>query len=501
MADRSSGSITGKPTRATLRAVLTVDSVLLFVLCVFVFANFMNGSGARNPNTTSRMFLALSISESGSIAIGDYGPLTEDRAERAGRYYSDKAPGMAFLALPVVSAARPLLARRSGGDMCSGPACWFEPNGRPSPAYNALYYLATAWTSVALTAAAVVLFRKFVVALYADRGAGTFAALALAFGTPLGAWATTFFEHAAAASWLFAGLVAAHWAGRQPRAWTAGVLVAAPLSLALVTSYLTAVPIAMIAAYALLGARRKPARWLLTAVLAAAAAGVVVVAPLLAYNWAAFGSPFAVGYGHVDGFAGMQEGLFGISWPELHALRGLTIEQYRGLLWVAPIAILYPLGLVAMLRERRSRALGVLSAAVAAYYLLVNSGYAYWEGGFSLGPRHLVPVLPFLMLALASLWVAAGAVLRSLMVALALAGAAVNVMAMATTVTPDSANPHPITEIIVPRFLAGEVHSIIGSALRVEGLPSLLPFFLLATLLTAVLVWRNFGFGRRSRSP
>jgi hypothetical protein len=487
-----------------LRAVFTVDSMLLFALCVFVFGNFMNGPGVRNPNTKSRMFLALSISESGSIVIGDYGPLTEDRAERAGKYYSDKAPGMAFFALPAVIAARPLLAWRNS-DVCSGPDCWFEPNGRTNPYYNALYYLATAWTSVAITAAAVVLFRSFVILLYEDRGAATFAALALAFGTPLGAWATTFFEHAVAASWLLVGLVAADRLGRQKsqslRPGTAGVLVAAPSGLAVVTSYLTAVPVLMLAAYALLGAWHKPRHWIMAAALSGLGVGVLIGTSLLAYNWAAFGSPFSVGYRHVDGFEGMEEGLLGISWPKLTALRGLTIEQYRGLLWVAPIAILYPLGLVAMLRERRSRALGVLSAAVAAYYLLVNSGYAYWEGGFALGPRHLIPVLPFLMLAIASLWTESGAVLRSLMVVLGVAGAAVNLMAMATTVTPDSANPHPITEIIVPRFLAGDVHSIIGSALRVEGLPSLLPFFLPATLLTAVLVWRNFGLGHHSHSP
>jgi hypothetical protein len=98
--------------------------------------------------------------------------------------------------------------------------------------------------------------------------------------------------------------------------------------------------------------------------------------------------------------------------------------------------ILYPLGLVAMLRARQHRALGVLSAAVTAYYLWVNSGYAYWHGGFSFGPRHMVPVLPFVLLAIAPLWAQAGAVLRVPMVGLGALGAAVNLMAMATTVTP-----------------------------------------------------------------
>ena len=110
------------------------------------------------------MFLALSISESGSISIGDYGPLTEDRAERAGRYYSDKAPGMALLALPVVMSARPLLARRSDGDVCAGADCWFEPDGQTKPPLQGALLSGDGMTSVAITAAAVVLFRSFVLA-------------------------------------------------------------------------------------------------------------------------------------------------------------------------------------------------------------------------------------------------------------------------------------------------------------------------------------------------
>jgi hypothetical protein len=492
--------MTSQRMQAALRTFFGVDSMLLFILCAFVFANFMNGPGLRNPNTQSRMFLALSMAESGSISIGEYGSLTEDRAKQDDRYYSDKAPGMAFLALPAVMLARPLLARRSEAGVCAGPDCWFQPTGQSNPRYNALYYLSTAFTSAAITAAAVVLFRSFVLMLYGDRGVATFAALALAFATPLGAWATTFFEHAAAASWLFAGLVAAHWAGRRAdgslRAAAAGVLVAAPLALALVTSYLSAIPALMVTAYALLGAWHRPRRWLLTAALAAVGTGVVIVAPLLAYNWAAFGSPFAVGYGHVDGFEGMQGGLFGIASPSLTALRGLTIDQYRGLLWVAPIALLYPLGLVAMLRDPLRRAPAVVSAAVTAYYLFVNSGYAYWDGGFSLGPRHMVPVLPFLMLPIATLWLAAGTVLRSSMVALALCGAAVNVMAMATTVVPPSTYRQPITDLIVPRFSAGQVHSVIGNVMGIEGLASLLPSFAIAALLVLALVQRNFSDDR-----
>jgi hypothetical protein len=39
--------------------------------------------------------------------------------------------------------------------------------------------------------------------------------------------------------------------------------------------------------------------------------------------------------------------------------------------------------------------------AVALTLILINAGYYYWQGGWSTGPRHLVPMLPLLGLALA----------------------------------------------------------------------------------------------------
>jgi hypothetical protein len=481
--------------RNTLRVCFSIDSLLLFLLCVVIFASFMNSSAVRNPNTKSRIFLALSILESGSVSLGEYGVLTDDRAKLAGKYYSDKAPGMTFLALPALAVARPWLALRPDGYRCEGRDCWFKTAGGTNAYYKTLYYLATMSTSVVITAAGIVLFRAFVIELCGDRGAATFAALVLAFGTSLGTWATTFFEHAVTASWLLAGLAAAHMAGRASieslKAGTAGVLVAAPLGLALITSYLAAVPVLLVAAYALLGSRHKPGRWIFAATLAGLGVGVLIVAPVVAYNWAAFGSPFSVGYNHSDGFEGMKEGFFGISWPDITALRGLTIDQYRGILWVAPILALYPVGLIAMIRESRYRALGVLTALVAAYYLVVNSGFAYWEGGGSLGPRYMIPILPFLMLAIAVLWARGRGVLRSLMVALGAIGITINVIAMATTVTPHSSFRDPIAELIVPSFLAGDVHSITGTVLGMKGLVSLLPLAALGAMLAVPLVLRN----------
>src|SRR4029078_8419257 len=59
----------------------------------------------------------------------------------------------------------------------------------------------------------------------------------------------------------------------------------------------------------------------------------------------------------------------------------------------APIVAVAPPGLVAC--ARRARGAAVVSVLIALYFVLLNAGYTYWEGGWSFGPRHLAPGIPF----------------------------------------------------------------------------------------------------------
>jgi hypothetical protein len=43
-------------------------------------------------------------------------------------------------------------------------------------------------------------------------------------------------------------------------------------------------------------------------------------------------------------------------------------------------------------------------SAVLFSFLWINASYYYWDGGWSTGPRHLVPMLPLCCLALAFAW-------------------------------------------------------------------------------------------------
>jgi hypothetical protein len=70
-----------------------------------------------------------------------------------------------------------------------------------------------------------------------------------------------------------------------------------------------------------------------------------------------------------------------------------------GLLRLSPVLALAIVGIVLLYRRGR-RAEAVLVAAIGLGYLIYNSGYETPFGGKSPGPRFLIPVLPFLALAL-----------------------------------------------------------------------------------------------------
>jgi hypothetical protein len=92
----------------------------------------------------------------------------------------------------------------------------------------------------------------------------------------------------------------------------------------------------------------------------------------------------------------------GIQLPSPSALAGLLVGPRRGLLFIAPVAALGIVGLA--LRARRAE-LGERAGGLAFVALLfANAGYYMWWGGAATGPRHLVPVLPFLAVGIAWAW-------------------------------------------------------------------------------------------------
>jgi hypothetical protein len=180
--------------------------------------------------------------------------------------------------------------------------------------------------------------------------------------------------------------------------------------------------------------------------------GILGLLPLLVYNQQAFGSPFTLGYSSVVGFEGMQEGLFGITWPKPSVIVELLFGLYRGLLPLSPVLMLVPVGLYVMWGEPNTRVAAVGILAVLCSFLLINASYYYWQGGGSTGPRHLVPILPLGCLALAFAWPRSFWA-RTVTLALLAASLVLSLICAATNMFAPGEFSNPLFEFLLPAFL------------------------------------------------
>src|SRR4249919_1385737 len=87
-------------------------AILVGAVSFFSFLYFYEGGGW---NQNSRFDLLRAIVERHTLQIDAYHENTQDKAYARGHYYSDKAPGLVFLAVPFAEAAR-VVMRAAGVD-------------------------------------------------------------------------------------------------------------------------------------------------------------------------------------------------------------------------------------------------------------------------------------------------------------------------------------------------------------------------------------------------
>jgi hypothetical protein len=152
---------------------------------------------------------------------------------------------------------------------------------------------------------------------------------------------------------------------------------------------------------------------------------VVPTVVLLGYNQWAFGSPWDLGYFHevIMSFRDVHDARnpLGLERPDGRRAVALLWGGYRGLLFYAPIVALAVPGW-AVLGRRRWWGMALVSALVVGAVVLVNLSYPQWTGGWSTGPRLLVPLIPFAMLPVAAVLASGGRGATWAAVVLALAG-------------------------------------------------------------------------------
>ncbi len=371
-----------------------------YALVAFLYlATSPQHAGLNNPNEVTRVYMAVAAVEHGDFAldpiIARWGGV-DDKARRDGRLYSSKAPLQSLVGVPAYAAGRPLL----------------EVLGWPADKRHTTWLLRLLGTvpfAIALSLVLLAHCRRRAVALGAPLCSGTALGLALALGTMHYPYALTFTGHALAAATAGGCLLALVGLERtEPRSrrWWALSLSAGALGgacpFAEYPAALVALP-ALVAA--LIGAPRGSRAPLLSGL---AVGGAPTFAVGLWSHAALWGSPFKTGYSFLENTAYAEvhdEGFFGVATPSLDALFGTLFSPGTGLFFFSPVLALGLIPLVAAAIRPRDHGLGrpIAVAALIGFSLalLFMAGHRGWRGGWTLGPRYIIPVVTVLGVGLA----------------------------------------------------------------------------------------------------
>ncbi len=445
-----------------------------------------------SPNELSRALLTRALVEEQSFRLdagvartGEF----SDLARFGGHYYSDKAPGVSLAAAPVWAAWRRLAGPAGADDDARAIRA-----GRLAvvtlPALLFLAWLARRWSAAA-------------------GGFGLLMALGLGLGSAFFAQALALTGHVPAAMLLFlaAWCVAAPEAGAEARAgrWAAAGLLGGA---AVLVDYTSALFVGILGVVLVVEALSVPAagrRAGVRSVLAFAGAAALPLGVLLLYHAVCFGGPFELAYEHMAQTADRLHrgsGFFGLGAPRPEALWGLTFGALRGLFTHSPFLLLAAPAVVHLRRAGRWRRWHTLLAAGSLGFFAVNACLIDWQGGWSLGPRYLVPLYPFLLELIVDGYRAAGserarAFYRLFGAAAVTWAVLLHLLAVATWSLP----PHwsvfrfPALELSWHLLRHGALAPNFGLSLGLPGWVSLLPVLLVVLAALAVALPRPRGAG------
>ena len=365
---------------------------LVAIIAVVLAAGFVQQPPG--DNQTAHLALVKALAD-GTPRIDRYQEETADDSYIDGHFYTAKAPGLALFTEPWY------LGLRATGLDVQNPGA-----GKGWPEAFLLMPRAALW-QVALFGALLPFFALLLLVRFAAErvatGYGGLAAVLGGLGTLLFPFSSMFFAHVLAATLAFAAFcVLLRESDREPRALAtlaAGVLA----GLAVVVEFPTGL-IALVLAGLVLFGKRPAARGL------GYLGGLLLgVAPLLAFNTWAFGSPTTLSYtnaviepgvsGH-DVVGANSGGFFGVGAPKPRVGLELLLTN-KGLLIVCPILLAALPGLAFLWRRQRKHE-ATVCGVVGLAFLVYNAAYFLPFGGWTPGPRFLIAAIPFLLIPVAA---------------------------------------------------------------------------------------------------
>jgi hypothetical protein len=298
--------------------------------------------------------------------IGDLG--TNDVQLYKGHFYSNKAPGLAFLTLPAYEAV---------------DASGYRTTGDPTRPIWPLHV----WSLVLPFLVLLLLVRDR--AERTEPGLGTAAAVTFGLGTLALPFATLFFSHVLAATLGFIAFFLLWYEREGPRRPLLVLAAGLAVGLAITTEYALVLVAFVLGLYVL--ATRDLRRAFVY--VAGVAAGTL---PLALYNTWAFGSITHLTYENnqverVHGFLNLALG-----WPSPRYAWDLLFSVW-GLVTLTPVIVCGLAGALLLYRGgRRAEPLVCVGIAVIFYIWDASLGHGTSPFGGLGPPRYLIPILPFL---------------------------------------------------------------------------------------------------------
>ncbi|MCC6548391.1 hypothetical protein IT570_14630 [Candidatus Sumerlaeota bacterium] len=378
-----------------LAAVVLCGALLLMMICP--------NHRERGWNVNTRLALVFAVGELGRLEIDPFHETksleTMDKALFNGHYYSDKIFGVSLLALPFY---------KMFGDVQSiDDTAWMLKNfcaALPGAVAALLFFLLLVKTGTPPRwAVAITLFATLGTIWF---GYSTvFYPYSLGICCALGALHVLFFPPAGRITPLNSASVG-FLLGYTLLCDLIFAMLVAGIALVWLMRLADQIGVVGMRAFAQMRGQRIRATKAAFFILIGGIAGAAPLVLFAAYCHSIFGS-FSVPYQYEvsDRFReGMSAGIMGVTAPRIDVLWFITFHPYRGIFYWSPIMLAAIAGCIVATRQYgKRRVIGWLGLYAFLAYLLFNAGYYMWWGGWCMGPRFLLPALPFALLGLGEL--------------------------------------------------------------------------------------------------
>lgn len=347
-------------------------------LCAFAYLYvFPYYPRINNPNENVRFYMTAAIVEQGTYridALRQRWGWVNDAAVFEGHHYSVKAPGTSFLGVPGYA-----LYDWIAGDR-------YDPT-------VALWVV-----RVTATILPMLVFLFFFHRWLGERTRHPVVRdtvfLSVALGSLLFGYAYMFASHTTSAAVAFGAFMILYDARRRGHlgnglAFTAGLFAAG----ATLFEYPCFVVSAILCVYALFALR--PWRRLAPFV----AGALVPTLAMMHFQWSAFGNPLTPGHLYVENPAfrhGHEQGFYGADAFHPEAAWDLLFDFRLGLFALTPLLALALPGFVLLLARRRERVDATFASIACVTMYVVICFMNNWPGGWSIGPRYLAVIVPFM---------------------------------------------------------------------------------------------------------